>query len=79
LDNVSHKKGKKLFGNRAVIGGFANTPGSLIHSGSKEEISAFARGLIEKAGRTGVAIGADCTVPSDTPLEHFEWVRQAVR
>ena len=79
VENVSLAKGKKLFGNRAVIGGFTNTPGSLIHSGSKEKISAFARGLVEEAGSTGVAIGADCTVPSDTPLEHFEWVRQAVR
>jgi len=79
VENINLAEGKKLFGGRAVIGGFANTPGSLIHSGLQEEISAFARGLVEEAGRTGVAIGADCTVPGDTPLEHFEWVRQALR
>ena len=25
---------------------------------------------------TGVILGADCTVPSDIPLSHLEWVRQ---
>jgi len=79
VEKVSLAEGKKLFGGRAVIGGFANTAGSLIHKGSQEEISAFARGLVEETGSTGIAIGADCTVPSDTPLEHFEWVRQAVQ
>jgi len=79
VENVGLAEGKKLFGNRAVIGGFANAHGSLLHKGSREEISAFARRLIEEAGNIGIAIGADCTVPSDTPLEHFEWVRQAVQ
>ena len=79
VEKVGLAEGKKLFGGRAVIGGFANTPGSLIHRGSQEEISAFARGLVEEAGSTGLAIGADCTVPSDTPLEHFEWVRRAAQ
>jgi uroporphyrinogen decarboxylase len=79
VEKISLVEGKKLFGGRAVIGGFANTPGSLIHKGSQEEISAFARGLVEETGSIGLAIGAECTVPSDTPLEHFEWVRQAVQ
>jgi uroporphyrinogen decarboxylase len=79
VEKVGLADGKKLFGGRAVIGGFANTPGSLIHRGSQEEISAFARGLVEETGSTGLAIGADCTVPGDTPLEHFEWVRRAVQ
>jgi len=79
VENVSLAEGKKLFGNRAVIGGFANTAESLIHKGSKENISAFARKLVEEAGKVGVAIGADCTVPVDMPLEHFEWVRQAIQ
>jgi len=79
VEKVGLAEGKKLFGGRAVIGGFANTTGSLIHKGSQEEISAFARRLVEETGSIGLAIGADCTVPSDTPLEHFEWVRQAVQ
>jgi uroporphyrinogen decarboxylase len=78
VENVSLASGKKLFGGRAVIGGFANPPGSLIHTGSQEEISAFARKIIEEAGSTGILVGADCTIPSDTPLEHLEWVRQSV-
>lgn len=78
VEKVSLAEGKKLFGGRAVIGGFGNHSGSLIHSGTKEEITGFTRKLIEEAGSTGVIIGADCTLPDDTPLEHFEWVRQAL-
>jgi uroporphyrinogen decarboxylase len=77
VENVSLAEGKKLFDGRAVIGGFANPPESLIHIGSREEVSAFTHKIIEEAGNIGVIIGADCTIPGDTPLEHLEWVRQA--
>jgi uroporphyrinogen decarboxylase len=77
VEKVSMAEGKKLFDGRAVIGGFANPSESLIHTGSQEEIAAFTRKIIEEAGSTGVIIGADCTIPGDTPLEHLEWVRQA--
>jgi len=77
-ENTTLAQGKKLFGGKAVLGGFEHIPGSIIHAGSKEEIKAYAKTLIEQTGRVGVIIGADCTVPSDTPLEHIEWVRQVV-
>jgi uroporphyrinogen decarboxylase len=77
VEGVSLAEGKKLFGNKAVIGGFANTSGSLIHKGSKEKIQQFVRDLIQSAGKTGVVIGADCTVPSDIDLTHLTWVREA--
>jgi uroporphyrinogen decarboxylase len=77
VEGVSLGQGKALFGGRAVIGGFANVSGALLETGSREEIEAFAARLLDEAGRTGVILGADCTVPSAIDLERLEWVRLA--
>jgi uroporphyrinogen decarboxylase len=77
LENVDLAEGKKIFGGKAVLGGFDNVPGSLIHQGSKEDIEAFTAKLLTAAGTTGVILGADCTVPGDIDLARLEWVRQA--
>ena len=77
VENVSLAEGKRLFGGRTVIGGFANTPGSLIETGDREQIEAFTLALLEDAGKTGVIIGADCTVPRGISLKRLEWVRKA--
>jgi uroporphyrinogen decarboxylase len=75
IEGVSLSEGKKLFGGAAVIGGFANTADDIIYRGSRKEIEDHTAAIISGAGRTGVILGADCTVPDDTPFEHFEWVR----
>jgi uroporphyrinogen decarboxylase len=77
VEGVSLAEGKRLFGGKAVIGGFANGKGSLIHQGSREAIEAYTKGLIAGSGRKGVIVGADCTVPSDIDLARLEWVRDA--
>ncbi len=77
VERVSLKEGKNLFGGRAVIGGFDNTTNGVLYKGSKEEVERETRRLLEEAGTTGVILGADCTIPSDTPLERLEWVRKA--
>ncbi|MDR1248130.1 MAG: uroporphyrinogen decarboxylase [Treponema sp.] len=76
VEGVSLAEGKRLFGGAAVIGGFANTADDPLYRGSQEEIEACTAKIIAEAGRKGVILGADCTVPEDTPLEHFEWVRE---
>ncbi len=75
VEGVSLADGKKLFGGRAVIGGFDNTADGVLYSGTKEEIERETEHLIAGAGKTGVILGADCTVPSDIALEHLNWVR----
>lgn len=77
VERVSLQEGKKLFGGRAVIGGFDNTTNGVLYKGSKEEVESETKRLLEEAGTTGVILGADCTIPSDTPLERLEWVRKA--
>jgi len=79
VEKLSLAEGKKYFGGKPVLGGFANEASSLIATGSKEEIQAFARKALEEAGLVGTMLGADCTVPSDISWEHLEWVREVAK
>ena len=79
VEGVSLKKGKALFGGKAVIGGFDNTKKGLLYTGTKEEIQAETKRLLKEAGKTGIILGADCTVPKDINFERFEWVREAAK
>ncbi|MDR2746930.1 MAG: uroporphyrinogen decarboxylase [Treponema sp.] len=79
VEGLSLAEGKKLFGGAAVIGGFANTAADPIYRGSKKEIEDCTEKIIAETGRRGLILGADCTVPDDTPFEHFEWVREKAK
>jgi len=79
VEGVSLAEGKKLFGGKAVIGGFDNSPGGILHSGNKEEIEAFTEKLLRESGKTGIILGADCTVPSDIDLIRLDWVRNKAK
>jgi uroporphyrinogen decarboxylase len=76
LENVPLGAGKKIFGGKPVIGGFDNTNAGVLYRGSRAEIEAETDRLLEEAGSTGVALGADCTLPKDISLEHLGWVRE---
>ncbi|SEA72220.1 uroporphyrinogen decarboxylase [Oribacterium sp. KHPX15] len=76
-ESLSLREGRRFFGGKAVIGGFLNTEESILYRGNKAEIQNETRSIIEETGRTGLIIGADCTVPNDTPVEHLNWVREA--
>lgn len=76
VENVPLADGKRLFGGRTVIGGFDNTPeGLLYQNGSQSEIEAYTEGLVKGAGKRGVILSADCTVPNDIDVKRLEWVR----
>lgn len=79
VEGVSLEEGKKLFGGKAVIGGFDNTVNGVLYKGTKEEIQSYTKNLLEKAGTKGIILGADCTIPGDTPYEHLNWVRDAAK
>lgn len=76
-EGFSLAEGRKLFGGRTVLGGFQNDKDGLLYNGSKEEIQAEVKRLIEETGRQGLVIGADCTIPSDIDHERIAWVREA--
>ena len=65
IENISVEEGRKIFNAKCVIGGFANSPGTLIDTGSDEELAEYAQKLISSNGYKGYVIGADCSVPND--------------
>lgn len=77
VEDISLGAGRKYFGEKVVIGGFSNVAGTLLDSGTKEEIEAYTTKLLEESGITKVIIGADCAVPDETEIERLGWVRDA--
>lgn len=76
-ENVDLLTGKTLFAGKAVIGGFGHTPKDVLYRGSREEVKAETKRILYHAGKRGVILGADCTVPADIDTERFQWVREA--
>jgi uroporphyrinogen decarboxylase len=77
VEGVPLGEGRKIFGGKPVLGGFGNTKDDILYKGSKADIEAETARLLAEAGTAGTIIGADCTVPRDTPLDHLRWVRDA--
>ena len=77
VEGVPLEEGRKIFGDRAVIGGFGNTKKDILFKRSEEEIKKQTKEILEKSGREKIILGADCTVPYDIDLKHLEWVREA--
>ena len=79
VEGVPLSEGKKIFGGKAIIGGFDNTENGVLYRGSKEEIEKETVRLLDDAGTRGIILGADCTVPADISIEHLKWVRETAR
>ena len=79
LENFSLEEGKKLFKDKPVIGGFDNTTNGILYKGSREEIQAETKRILAGAGRKGIALGADCTLPRDIDMKRLQWVREAAQ
>ncbi len=79
VEDLSLKDGKEFFHGKCVLGGFDNRPGGVLYSGTKEEIEAFTEKLIEETGKTGIIVGADCTLPRDVDKKHIQWVVEKVK
>ena len=78
VENVDLAAGKEFFGGRCVLGGFDNRPDSLIVNGTKDDIRTYARDLVRRSGKSGVMIGADCTLPGTVDVAHIQWVVDAL-
>lgn len=78
VEGVPLSEGKRLFGNRCVVGGFANTAQGILNMGSEEEIKAAAKKIVEDAGREGLVVAADCSLPFSIDWKHLIWVREAL-
>ena len=77
VENMNLVEGMKFFGGRCVLGGFDNRPQGVLYSGTREEVEAETARLIQRAGKTGVILGADCTLPATVDVNRFSWVVEA--
>ena len=75
-EGVSLARGKEIF-DGAVLGGFDNNAGALLHAGTTSEVVEYTTDLIESTGRDRLLLGADCTVPRDISLDRINVVRLA--
>ena len=71
------EEGRRIFPAHALLGGFGNLPTDILYSGTRAEVEAETQRILAAAGRTGVLLGADCTVPRDIDWNRFDWVRGA--
>ena len=76
-EGVSLAEGKKFFKGACVLGGYDNNPGTLIDTGSKEEVQKYAGDLIRENGYQGFILGADCSIPNDIDDERVRWISDA--
>ena len=78
IDILDIQEAKKTFGT-TVWGGFDNREGTILYTGTKEEIEAEVKSLIEQGGKTGYIIGSDCSLHPAMEEEHVRWVVEASR
>lgn len=69
---------KEHFG-ATMWGGFDNRPGTLLYTGTKEEIDKEVASLIEQGTKKGYIIGSDCSIHNELPVERIRWVVEAAR
>ena len=77
VENMNLVEGMQFFGGRCVLGGFDNRPQGVLYSGTREEVEAETARLIQRSGKTGVILGADCTLPATVDVNRFNWVVEA--
>ena len=53
VEGIPLEEGRKIFGNRAVVGGFANTTDGVLYSGTEEQIKAETKRLHHSAWNAG--------------------------
>ena len=63
-EGLSIAEGRKLFPGKCILGGFDNNPGTLIDTGTREELREYVGQLIRENGYRGYILGADCSIPN---------------
>ncbi len=74
IENI--REAKEYFG-CTVWGGFDNRPGTLLYTGTREDIERETALLIRQGGKQGYILGADCSLHDELPEERIRWVADA--
>ncbi len=75
-ESIGLKDGKKILGDKPVIGGFDNAADSILYNGTDDEIVAEVHRILDEAGVVGVGIGADCTVAQDISVDRLKLIEK---
>lgn len=78
VENIHPAQARTRFPGKVLLGGFDNRPGTLLTDGSREEIQAHVRHIVQTAGKDELIIGADCSIPPETNPERIRWVVEAL-
>lgn len=78
VENLTLAQARTRFRNKVLLGGFDNRAGKLLHAGGEEDIKLFTKKLVWSAGKEKLIIGADCSIPRDTPVSHIRAVIEAL-
>ena len=79
IDIYEIDKMREWTGGATLWGGFDNRPGTLLYTGTKEEIEAEVKNIIDQAGKTGFILGADCSIHPELSEERIRWMVDAVK
>ncbi|MCG8708276.1 hypothetical protein JHU04_001480 [Brenneria sp. 4F2] len=76
VEKVSLQAGRRLFPGKAILGGFDNTSQGVLYQGAAGEIEKQTRDIIARNGKTGLLLGADCSMPKDTDFNNIKLAAQ---
>ncbi|PID56724.1 hypothetical protein CSB45_09760 [candidate division KSB3 bacterium] len=76
-NELSLEQGRTLF-RKAILGGLDDRSGVMV-DGTKEEIQETVKNIIHRFGKKGFLLGADCTLPTDIPIEKICAAIEAAR
>ena len=76
-NDLSFEQGRKFF-KKTVLGGLDDRSGVMV-DGTKEEIQDEVKKMISRFGKEGFILGADCTLPTDIPIENICAAIEAAR
>lgn len=78
-DGISLMQGKDYFPNkRAIMGGFDNKEGSILYTGTKEQVQQAVNEMVQQGGRTSYILSADCSLLPSVDYQRLIWVREAL-
>lgn len=76
-EKLSLKQAKEKFPDKVIIGGFSNQEGSILYTGTKEQLQAETEKLVAEAGRDRLIVGADCSLlPEKISYEKVAWIKE---
>lgn len=74
-ENIDMAEGQKIFADKVILGGFDNSAGAILYTGTDAELEAYIDGILDGTGTRGVALGADCTISANIPTERLHKIK----